>query len=433
MKLNTNNLRIKWKIFAYVLAFCALLLAVLWLAQTVFLGDTYKYIRKQELQRVINYVEQNINSADLAYILNEVAASSDIFITFEDGETFKPMRPERDPNRRKLEIVTQTHTFTLTNGKNISITFNAIISPLDATVNTLRYQLFFITGTVLLLSIVLALLIARNISAPIESLNKAAKNLARGNYDANFRGRGFLEIRELSDTLNTAAAELSKTESLRRELLANISHDLRTPLSLIYSYAEVMHDFPDEISPEQTQIIMDEAKRLSTLVNDVLDISKLESGIQQLNAAPFNLTQTLKATTERIAALAKKDNYTIAFDHDRDVTIIADEVKITQAFYNLLINAINYSVNDKHITVIQTIDLGSVKIEVVDNGEGIAPENLPYIWDRYYKVDKKHKRAITGTGLGLSIVKKVIELHNGGYGVKSREGAGSVFWFSLKL
>ena len=120
------------------------------------------------------------------------------------------------------------------------------------------------------------------------------------------------------------------------------------------------------------------------------------------------------------------------FEHDTEVYVLADEVKITQAFYNLLTNAINYCGEDKNIFVRQSIEDGFVRVEVRDCGEGIAEEDLPLIWDRYYKVDKTHKRAVTGTGLGLSIVKKIIELHGGGYGVFSKPGKGSVFWFSLK-
>ncbi|NLO39318.1 MAG: GHKL domain-containing protein, partial [Ruminiclostridium sp.] len=111
----------------------------------------------------------------------------------------------------------------------------------------------------------------------------------------------------------------------------------------------------------------------------------------------------------------------------------ADEAKITQAIYNLLTNAVNSSTNDKHIVVRQSRAQNKVRIEVEDHGEGITPENIPYIWDRYYKVDKKHKRAITGTGLGLSIVKKIFDLHHADYGVESELGKGSVFWFQLAL
>lgn len=125
--------------------------------------------------------------------------------------------------------------------------------------------------------------------------------------------------------------------------------------------------------------------------------------------------------------------YSIVFEHSENAYVIADEAKITQALYNLLINAVNYSTDDKHIIVRQNREQNSVRVEVCDFGDGISPENIPDIWDRYYKVDKKHKRAITGTGLGLSIVKKVFELHGVGYGVKSEFGKGSVFWFRLEM
>jgi signal transduction histidine kinase len=274
-------------------------------------------------------------------------------------------------------------------------------------------------------------MIARRISQPIEEISECAKALASGDYDIRFGSRGFLEIGELSDTLNTAAVELSKVETLRRELMANVSHDLRTPLALIYSYAEMMHDFPTEVTPEQTQTVMDETKRLTSLVNDVLDVSRLESGTMELHPSRYNLTECLNDTILRTAELVKKDGYSIAFEQNGEVYVKADEIKITQAFYNLLINAVHYSTADKKITVRQSEADGKVKISVIDNGDGIAPENLPYIWDRYYKIDKKHKRAITGTGLGLSIVKKIVELHGGSYGVESEPGRGSTFWFEL--
>lgn len=318
-------------------------------------------------------------------------------------------------------------------GKTVAVFINAVISPLNATVKTLRYQLYLVTVIMLILSVLIALIIAKRISRPIEEINKSAKQLASGNYDIHFNGKGFLEIAELSGTLNTAAVELNKAEVLRRELLANISHDLRTPLSLIYSYAEMIHDFPDEVTPDQTQVIMDETQRLKTLVNDVLDISKLESGTQSLSLSKYNFTDSVKTNTERIAELVKKNGYSISFVHDKEVFICADETRITQVLYNLLINAINYTGEEKIITVRQISSNGYVKIEVTDTGDGITSENLPYIWDRYYKVDKKHKRAIMGTGLGLSIVKKVIELHGGNYGVESKVGAGSTFWFELKM
>jgi signal transduction histidine kinase len=213
--------------------------------------------------------------------------------------------------------------------------------------------------------------------------------------------------------------------------MANVSHDLRTPLALIYSYAELMNDFPDEITPQQTQTIMDETKRLTSLVNDILDISQFETGIIELHNSYYCLTDNIVSTINRITELIKSNGYIIEFEHNAQIYVNTDEVKITQAFYNLLINAVNYSGEDKKITVWQLVSGDWVRIEISDNGEGITPENLPYVWDRYYKIDKKHKRAVTGTGLGLSIVKKIIDLHGSRYGVSSEIGKGSTFWFDI--
>ena len=285
----------------------------------------------------------------------------------------------------------------------------------------------------ILASVVIALVLSDVIAKPLVRLNEGAKKLSKGNYNADFNGSGYLEVKELSDTLNSAAIELSKVDELRRELIANISHDLRTPLALIYSYAEMMLDFPDEITATQVQTIMSETKRLSSLVNDILDVSKLEIGAMKLQMYEYNLTESIDETVERLSELLRNDGYSIVFEHSEDVHVIADEAKITQALYNMLVNAVNYSTDDRHIVVRQNRVQNGVKIEVVDHGDGIAPENIPYIWDRYYKVDKKHKRAIIGTGLGLSIVKKIFELHGAKYGVESEVGKGSVFWFQLEI
>jgi signal transduction histidine kinase len=153
----------------------------------------------------------------------------------------------------------------------------------------------------------------------------------------------------------------------------------------------------------------------------------------ELHMHNYNLTESINETVVRLSELLKNEGYSIRFEHSEDVYVIADEAKITQALYNLLTNAVNYSTDDKHIIVRQNRLQNGVQIEVVDHGDGIAPENIHYIWDRYYKVDKKHKRAIIGTGLGLAIVKKIFELHDADYGVESEIGKGSVFWFKLEI
>lgn len=426
-----GNMKLKWKIFAFLLGFCALLLSMLWIFETVLLYDMYKLVRTREISKAITYVEQNIDNPKLFLIFEELMQQKEIVVT-KTNDFVAPQPPPDRKGRPRQETITKTKVFTLDDGRTMSLTFHAIITPVDATVSTLKMQLYIITVIMVSMSVGLAIIIARKISQPIEELNKSAKILAKGDYGVAFAGNGFLEIQELSDTLNSTAKELSKVEGLRRELMANVSHDLRTPLSLIYSYAEMMHDFPQEITPRQTQLIMEEAKRLNSLVNDVLDFSRLEKGMEELSLSRFNLTDTLRVTTERIAELMAQKGYLIRFTYDREIFVNTDEVKITQAYYNLLINAINYGGDDRMVEIRQLSCDDSVRIEVQDHGEGIASEELPYIWDRYYTASGNHKRAITGSGLGLSIVRRIFALHGAEYGVSSQSGEGSVFWFALK-
>jgi len=481
--MNLNKLRLKWKIFAFLLGFCVLLLIVLWLFQTVLLDAFYKKIKVTEIRRNAAVIINSIEGENIDKIIADISENNNITVNITDlngrslqgmrifppenrrrfeenaalitkarnngGEIYEYISPpvpeerprnNRTPNRRRPPIQSLIYVKMANNsggmfasGEPYAVIIRAVISPVNATVTTLRYQLYYISCIILFLSVILAFIIARRVSKPIEEISQSAMTLANGNYDTRFTGKGFYEISALSDTLNTAAVELSRVESLRRELLANVSHDLRTPLSLIYSYAEMMRDFPDEITPEQTQTIMDETRRLTTLVNDILDISKLENEMGKLNITRFSLTQSISETVKITEKLLKKEGYKITFSHNADVYIDADKVKIDRAFYNLLINAINYSGDSRNILVEQAIANNRVRISVIDYGEGIAELDLPYIWDRYFKSGKSHKRAVTGSGLGLSIVKKILDIHGAQYGVISESGKGSTFWFELGL
>lgn len=318
-------------------------------------------------------------------------------------------------------------------GKEYILMVNSQLTPVNATVNTLRIELVWITAIMILLSMAIALLISRQISKSFIQINESAKKMAKGDFLVRFEGKDYKEVAELSDTLNATAVELDKNEKLRRELIANVSHDLRTPLTMIVAYSEIMRDLPGENTPENVQVVIDEALRLTNLVNDMLDISKLQAGVTEKNMMKYNLTESIESVFERYNKLKEQEGYTIQFEYDRKVCVEADEFKIFQVIYNLINNALNYTGEDKAVWVRQKIAANKVRIEVTDSGEGIAADALPYVWDRYYKVDKKHKRAVMGTGLGLSIVKNILELHHAAYGVESEVGKGSTFWFELEL
>lgn len=306
------------------------------------------------------------------------------------------------------------------------------ITPLTNTVDIIKSQLIIVSMVFVLLSILFSIYASRRIAKPISRTNTAAKELAKKNYDVDFNAVGYLEVEELNETLNYAKSELAATEKLQRELIANISHDLRTPLTMITGYGEVMRDLPGENTPENIQIIIDEAARLSTLVNDLLDLSKLQSGATEMKMTRFCLTDSVKDIFTRYSKLREQDGYNITFEYTENVYVMADELRISQVIYNLVNNAVNHCGDDKTVIVTQKLlENGVVRLEVTDHGEGIPPDKLPYIWERYYKVDKEHKRGVIGTGLGLSIVKGILDSHNARYGVKSTLGKGSTFWFEI--
>ena len=306
------------------------------------------------------------------------------------------------------------------------------ITPLSNTLEIMRGQLLWVSLVFVILSLVFSLYASRRIAKPISKTNSAAKELAKKNYEVEFDAKGYLEVKELNDTLNYTKTELAATEKLQRELIANISHDLRTPLTMITGYGEVMRDLPGENTPENIQIIIDEATRLSTLVNDLLDLSKLQSGALLAEKKRFCLTDSIRDIFARYAKLVEQDGYNIIFEAQEDVYINADELRISQVIYNLVNNAVNHVGEDKTVIITQKVMKGGkVRIEVTDHGEGIPADKLEYIWERYYKVDKEHKRGVIGSGLGLSIVKSILDAHNAHYGVRSTLGKGSTFWFEI--
>lgn len=485
-----KKLSIKWKIFLYMLCFMGILLLILWLFQTVYLDTFYKKIKTNELEAALSHVETMSVDEDFSQAVDTIAESYDVCILvtdFEgktlfsadknmncaihklptgelvrimekagDGEVIKiknniglsfdkdinnkDKRPNRFedkmnmPPKDEYESLMLVKIITLNDGTQCAAFLNSIISPVSATVYTLRIQLIYISVIMVVIALVMAVVIAVKVSRPIININNSAKKMARGDYNIKYDVGSYKEISELSKTLNYTVSELKKTEDLQHELIANVSHDLRTPLTMITAYSEVMRDIPGENSPENVQVIIDEANRLTNLVNDMLDISKLQAGVDTLNAREYNLTSGIKSVIDRYAKLVEQDGYKVIFKYkEEDIMVRADEFKIYQVLYNLVNNAINYTGPDKTVTIKQIVNGEIVRIEVTDTGDGIAEEELANVWERYYKADKKHKREVMGTGLGLSIVKNILKLHDAKYGVLSKVGEGSTFWFELKI
>nr|WP_243108414.1 HAMP domain-containing sensor histidine kinase [Maliibacterium massiliense] len=475
--------RMHWKMFGYLAAFVAALLALLWLFQTVLLDDFYKAIKSRAIAGNARVIARSVDSADLDALLEKLAQQDDMCIRVVDasgndiasaevmpgcaihtmppdevqrfcaralaagGTAFvqridAPMGPPLSaqeaqgdvPPRlrgRMMQSMIYACAATRSDGSQALILINARITPVNSTVETLRVQLVWITVLLVLLAGLLAFFVSRKVTRPIVRINAAAKALGKGQYDISFAGGGYREIDELADTLTYAAGELSKVEALRRELIANISHDLRTPLTMIGGYAEVMRDLPGENTPENVQVIIDETRRLAVLVDDILDLSQMQSGAQPLHISMFNLTEEIRGILLRFGKLTGQEGYQLRFDYACDAFVEADAVKIGQVVYNLIGNAINHTGADKTVQVRQILSMDTVRIEVQDSGAGIAPESIPYIWERYYKAKRTAQSRQEGTGLGLAIVRQALELHHAHYGVDSTPKEGSTFYFVL--
>lgn len=458
--------KIRWQIALGFGVFTLIIVILLWAFQIALLGPFYQAIKTAEVKSTAELIQRRLEDSDLDIRVKKFSndLGINILVTDELGTQYSAWKPTQreclleNMTRSDLraifnevnlqggrKLTTYTSPFTYQDGTcpevilyaeiartasgwNRMILIESEITPVDATVETLQVQLICVTAVMIALGGLLAYFIARSISRPVAAVNEAAKELAKGNYEIRFAAGGSREVGELAQTLNYAAEELSKVEGLRRELLANVSHDLRTPLTMIRGYSEVMRDLPGENTPENVQIIIDETERLTNLVNDLLDLSRLESGAISLERTSFNLTESIRAILRRYDKLA---DYSFPFEAEEDVFVTADELKISQVIYNLVNNAITYAGEDKTVTLCQVVESGKVRISVTDTGEGIPQDKLKDIWERYYKLDKEHKRAQVGTGLGLSIVKNILELHGGAYGVESEEGKGSTFWFEL--
>lgn len=483
-----GRLGIQWHLMACLTAFVAVLMLLLWLFQVVLLDNFYQAIKTRTIQRTAQGIARSIDQSDLSDRLDSLTRQPDIYVRILDreGETVYKSRsgpmsmvhdmgkeeamgfftaaqenggmvlelfqqdfpnpfagpfgePDFEKERREKPMRERKHTTLVVCAQlvesrergTLMILLSSALSPLNTTTETLKVQFLCIAAILLLLSAGIAFLLSRHIGRPLAGLSRSARVLAEGRYDITFEGGGYREALELSAALTYAAAELSKVEKLRQELIANVSHDLRTPLTLIAGYGEMMRDIPGENTPENVQIIIDEAQRLTGLVNDMLDLGKLQAGAQTLSAAPLSLTAMVREELLRYQRLVEREGYTIAFSPGEEAIVEGDRSKLSQVVYNLIGNAVNHTGADKKVLVEQEVREGWVTLSVLDSGPGIPPEELPYVWDRYYKADKAHKRAAIGTGLGLSIVRGVVELHHGRCGAESAPGQGSRFWFSL--
>ncbi len=308
------------------------------------------------------------------------------------------------------------------------------LTAVEDTVAILKEQLIIITLFLFLISVLLSFWLSKSFTKPILDISRVAKAYSDGSFDTRTTYLGKDELGQLADRMNVMGEALQSNDLLQKELIANVSHELKTPLTLIRGYAETLRDVTgsDPIKREkQLNVIVDETNRLHIIVDDILNLSKLQAGAIVPVLKPFFLQELLQDVQGRYELYEKHRVLRFTGLNELSETIIGDRRLIEQVFYNLINNALIHAGSDA-IVQVRTLSSGQfVRIEVTDNGNGIPEENLEHIFDRYYKVRSADPNPSKGSGLGLAIVKSILELHKAPYGVISKPGIGTTFWFEL--
>ncbi len=467
----TNLKSIRNTVWIYFAIFISSILFLLWFSFGVSLESSYKRSKIQNIFDIAGYILTGWSEDEFTIdSLDRIAYDNDMCILIQDaygnrvysydmmasnclihGAFANELREYRVKAQESSSGIyyaevnnprfnNNTLLFVMVLGDDISdpsgyIFLNTSLEPLDSTIVIIYRQLLWISIMLMVLGLGISYFLARLIETPIGRITKSAKVMGLGDYTVKFDGRGYTETEVLAETLNHAAEEISKVDSLQRDLIANISHDLRTPLTMVKAYAEMIRDLSGDNPVKREEhigIIIEESDRLAALVNDILDLSKLESGTAGIEKTTFSITQKIHEIMGRYTLLSEQKGYSFHLSTEKDFETEADVIKIEQVLYNLINNAVNYTGENKTVYITQIIkDEHTARIEITDTGKGIEPELLPLIFDRYYRAEKS-RREVIGTGLGLSIVKQILKQHSFKFGVRSELNVGSTFWFEVK-
>ncbi len=445
--------------FAFVV-FALVLLLVFLAVQSLLVGQQYRSqtvasIREASARMTAALETAGGGSADIRRELHSVETEFGVIVRFldtdgnvlnaEEGETF--LEIARAMEERLAEGEDEAFLFRENAVEYATVvtwegqTGYLYIVGSIARIHSLEEGLWIISLMSALFAVVLAFVVsgfvAMVIAGPVTEVTDRAKALARGDFTPGFK-RGYFcsEIDALSEALDYARTEISKADSMQKELIANVSHDFRTPLTMIKAYASMILEISGDDKEKRdthARVIIDETDRLAALVEDVLDLSRLRAGVGEQAPAVFNLSDLVYGIAERFDYLRQTQGYVFALAVEEEIYAYAEKSRIEQVVYNLIGNAVNYTGADKLVDVRLFRTEGGARLEIRDTGKGIPPEELAGIWDRYYRLRETHKRPVKGSGLGLSIVKNILVTQGCPYGVESEVGKGSLFWVEFPL
>lgn len=471
------------KLLVCFIVFTAVIFTVLWLLQTVFLQRFYDGMIIKNTLSAAEKISSHSKENDISDYIDKLSRENSviIFVTdtdgsilyssdeykriqhmHENGEIMPDMKPDsRIPRAHYRELPanyseflsklssSDTDTAELryddlyvcgrfidypeTDGK-VVLYIGTMLTPVGSTARIIRIQLIWVTILSVIIGAVIAWFMSRSFSRPISQLTEKAHKLGESSSDVTYHEGFCSELDELSHTLDATSEKLRKSREFQNELLANVSHDLRTPLTMIKGYAEMIRDISREDEQQCTEdvaVIVEEADRLTALVNEILEYSELQMTDAEPVMSEVNLSETVKTAAGTFRNLYEKDGFIFDCKIEEEVYVHGNASRLGRAVYNLTDNAVRHAGDEKWIGIALRTEKDRVIIEVSDHGNGIAKDELERIWDRYYTSRQRNGKGVSG--LGLAIVKQTALLHNGRCEAESEEGKGSTFRIILNI
>lgn len=437
--------RIVTKLALAFLGMAALAVALVWLVQAVLLSDSYL---NQRVATIDEAVQSTVIAPQTDYAALESALNVSLLALNAEGSVVYqsdglPMRGQivrrvselaqtAGGGVEYLQTETEEARYALVSRAVAGGTLIVVFSLVDVTEasRVLLQQLWVITAVLMGAALILSLVLSRLFSRPVVSVTQAAKALAAGDYSVKTPVRSRDEIGQLTQALNELGDELGKAEELRRELIANVSHELRAPLTIIRGYAETLRDVTwpnEEKRTAQLNAICDESVRLGALVSDILDYSRLQSGADKLELTDFSLGDALGEIVRGFDLAAGRRDIALELSCDEG-EVRFDRAQMVQVVSNLLDNAVHHARERSRIRIRGEKRGACMRVSIENVGDPIPPDELPNIWDRYHRAPRSGEAGGLGTGLGLAIVKSILTRHGVNFGVESDEKK-TVFWF----
>lgn len=477
---------VRTKLLLYFMFFAAMIFSVLWLLQTVFLQSFYNKMLIENTKKAARMITENSGSENVTNIIDSASLHNSILVYVTDqsgnvlyysdeykgahqrnrmgkdnnsgGFTDKNMVKSK-PNdisgnlpegyEEFLAALKQSAEATIEYSTDHIYVYGTYIDyygsdersvlyvsttldPVGSAVSIIRFQLVWVTMLSLIVGFILAWFIARSFGKPVAQLSEKANRLGQQDYPKDFQEGFCSELDDLSRKLDNTSDKLIEARAFQTELLANVSHDLRTPLTMIKGYAEIIPDTSwndEEQCRADVAVIVRETDRLTALVNEILEYSELKMSDDPRELTKVDLSGLCERVCSSFDALYKGKDESIEKQIESGIFVNGIAGRLERAVYNLIDNAFRHTDNSRRVTVRLTSAEDKAKIEVIDYGSGIPETELENIWDRYYTFRQRKGRGVSG--LGLAIVKQTTDIHGGKCYASSEMGKGSTFVIEL--